>query len=83
MKEPLSSYESLNPAWDARLVEHASLRTIFIALLIEYFVGGALAASILYSAVRFGRFNWAAAVTLLACGIPAVRYSVVIYRRLH
>lgn len=82
MPSPLQSFEYLNRGWDIRLVENTSLRLVFVAVLINIFIAGALVAALSYDLVRFARFDWSAAIALLVCGLPAVRYSTVIYRRL-
>ena len=82
MPSPLQSFEYLNRGWDIRLVENTSLRLVFVAVLINIFIAGALVAALSYDLVRFARFDWSAASALRVCGLPAVRYSTVIYRRL-
>lgn len=78
----LQSFEFLNRGWDVRLLENQSLRSIFIFLLVNVFLLGALIFMFIYEAVHIHRFDWLSALLLIVLGAPAYRYSSLIFRRL-
>lgn len=82
MSRPLESFEFLNRGWDVRLLETQSLRSIFVALVIDFFMLGALSFTMIYDGFRLHRFHSSNAILILVFLLPAFRYSILIYRRL-
>ena len=82
MSRPFESFEFLNRGWDIRLLDGMSLRKVFVFLLLDVFVLGALTFMSVYEGFRFHRFNWANAMIFLTLALSVVRYTGVVYRRL-
>jgi hypothetical protein len=82
MSRPLESFEFLNRGWDVRLLETQSLRSVFVFLLIDFFMLGMLSIMMLYRLFRLHSFDWSNAILLIVFIVPAFRYSLLIYRRL-
>jgi hypothetical protein len=82
MSRPFSSFEFLNRGWDVRLLESQSLRSLLIVLLADMFMLGMITFMMIYDGFRLHRFDWSNAILFLLFILPAVRYSLLIYRRL-
>jgi hypothetical protein len=76
------SFNTLNRSWDERVLEHQSVRKVFLWLLASLFVLGADASLAIYQAVRLHRFDWSNLPVFAVLGIICFRYSRIIYRRL-
>jgi hypothetical protein len=76
------SFNTLNRSWDERVVEHQSVRKMFVWMLISLLVLGADASLEIYQAVRLHRFDWSNLPVFIVLGIICFRYSRIIYRRL-
>ena len=72
----------MNRGWDVRLLETQSLRLVFVVLLIDFFMLGMLSIMIVYDLFRLHRFDWSNSILLVVFIIPALRYSLLVYRRL-
>jgi hypothetical protein len=82
MSRLFTSFEFLNRGWDVRLLESQSLRSLFIVLLADMFMLGMVTFMTIYDGFRLHRFEWSNAILFLLFILPAVRYSLLIYRRL-
>lgn len=82
MSRLFTSFEFLNRGWDIRLLESQSLRSLFIVLLADMFMLGMITFMVIYDGFRLHRFDWSNAILFLLFILPAVRYSLLIYRRL-
>ena len=82
MSRLFTSFEFLNRGWDVRLLESQSLRSLFIVLLADMFMLGMITFMMIYDGFRLHRFEWSNAILFLLFILPAVRYSLLIYRRL-
>jgi hypothetical protein len=82
MSRLFTSFEFLNRSWDVRLLESQSLRSLFIALLADMFMLGMITFMMIYDGFRLHRFDWSNALFFLLLILPALRYSLLIYRRL-
>ena len=82
MSRLFESSEFLNRGWDIRLRESQSLRSVFVVLLLDWFMPGMLSSMMVYAIFRLHRFDWSTAILLPVFILPAIRYSRLIYRRL-
>ena len=76
------SFSTLNRSWDDRVLEHQSVRKVFLWLLASLFVFGAVVSITIYQDFRFNRFAWADLPVLALLGIACFRYARIVYRRL-
>jgi uncharacterized membrane protein YhaH (DUF805 family) len=76
------SFSSMNRNREDRLLEHNSLRKVFVTLLLLMFLLGANAALTAYTAFRLHRFDWSKSPTLLLLIILVMQLSRTIYRQL-
>lgn len=82
MSRPLESFDFLNRGWDVWLLEQQSLRSVFVALLVDVFMFGVLTFMATYQCFRLHRFDWLNLIFLLLFVLPICRYSPIVYRRL-
>jgi hypothetical protein len=78
-------FESIGPqdaGSDERVLGNLSLRSAFALLVADLLLLGALGAAILYDILQKHRFDWSAALPLVALSFTAFRIARVIYRRL-
>jgi hypothetical protein len=76
------SFSTLNRTWDDRVLEHLSVRTVFLCVLVSLFMLGADLSIVVYQAFRSHRFDWADLPILALLGIFCFRYARIVYRRL-
>lgn len=76
------SFETLNRRWDDRVLEHQSVRKVFVWLLTSLFLLGANASLALHQVFHLHRFNFSNVPMFLVLGIICFRYTRIIYRRL-
>jgi uncharacterized membrane protein YoaK (UPF0700 family) len=80
----MSLFESFNillNRGDDRMLEHRSVRSVFLWLLILLFILGADAGLALYRFFHH-HFDWTDLLVIVALGIICYRYARMIYRRL-
>ena len=82
MNRPFDSFEYLQRGPDVRLLETQSIRSIFVWLLVDLFMLGALSFMMIYRIFCLHHFDWTNAMLLLVIGLPVIRYSRVVYRKL-
>jgi hypothetical protein len=82
MSRPLESFEFLSRGWDVRILEGLSLRSVFVMLLVDLFILGALAALSIYGIFHLHRFEWTTAMIGFVLLVPVLRYIPLVYRRL-
>jgi hypothetical protein len=73
MSRLFESFGFLNRNSDVRLLEHQSVRSAFIWLLIDVFVLGMLIFATIYEFVRLHRFDWTIAILLPIFILSAIR----------
>ena len=73
---------SLNQSRDVRLLEHNSLRSVYVWVLVLVFLFGANAALTMYQAFRFHRVGVPESVVLPLLGILILRLARIIYRQI-
>ena len=81
MSRPFESFDFLNRGWDVRALENASLRSIFLWLLLGLFVLGMDASMGLYIFVHQHRFNPVPVAVFVLWAFVMFRYGRIIYRR--
>jgi hypothetical protein len=76
------SFNTLNRSWDDRVLEHQSIRKVFVWLLASLFVLGADVSLTIYQVFRFHRFDWSNLPVFAVLGMICFRYARMVYRRL-
>jgi H+/Cl- antiporter ClcA len=76
------SLSALNRSWDDRVLEHLSVRKVFLSVVVSLFMLGACISIVVYQAFRTHRFDLADLPILALLGIFCFRYARLVYRRL-
>jgi hypothetical protein len=82
MPRLFESFDYLNRDWDSRILEHQSLRSVFVWLVVVLILSGADAAIVSYGLFRHSRVDWPVVLNLVLFVVIASRSIRLIYRRL-